>query len=71
MISIDFVGDRENYHIEFDDTEESLSKGIYCFVKACIAAGYYIESFDQIVRDAANEIGDRYNFRDYLEDCNG
>lgn len=64
-----------NYYVAEVDGAATVSQAFYAFVKTLIAAGYYEDSINALIKDAAVEINeaeidgeDNFSFKDYLID---
>jgi len=56
-----------NATVRFKD-DASLYEDLLGFVRVCKFAGYYGDSFNLIIKEAAKEIDDNYSFEDFLID---
>lgn len=70
MIEIKYTDHNTIVKTFFDDKEEYLGTILLGFIKVCSFAGYYTESFDNLIKEAIaeDELSEKYHFEDFLTD---
>lgn len=73
MLEIKYTDSEESsvtdVRVYFDDRKATLGEILLGFIKVCCLAGYYTESFDNLVEEAVEEgINERSHFEDFLKE---
>ena len=71
MIKVSYISDYDSNDIceVASSDDDSLVKVLANFMRVCFFAGYASGSFDNIFKEAAADIDDRYSAYDYVTDA--